>query len=101
MKRVVYILAALGAVALLVPLLLNSSRPSNASNSNPTGGGQVQAAKPKPIEWAKIRGTPGYWRLGLDTTGVWWLIDGQGKQEFLNAVTTVQPFQKGRDQYGP
>ncbi|UCF43024.1 MAG: hypothetical protein JSV99_10650 [Planctomycetota bacterium] len=47
------------------------------------------------------KGRPGFWRLKRDTNGVWWFLSPEGKQEFLNTVTHVQPFQKGQDANGP
>jgi hypothetical protein len=47
-----------------------------------------------------IKGKAGFWRLKRDANGVWWFLSPDGKQEFLNTVTTVQPFQKGRDENG-
>ena len=41
-------------------------------------------------------GTPGYWRLDRDASGVWWFLSPEGDREFLNAVTTVVPYQQGR-----
>jgi hypothetical protein len=48
-----------------------------------------------------VHGTANFWRLGQDGSGVWWLISPDGQPEFLNAVTTVQPYQRGRDKDGP
>ncbi|MCC7352011.1 MAG: hypothetical protein IT446_15740 [Phycisphaerales bacterium] len=48
-----------------------------------------------------VRGKAGFWRLGKDKQGVWWFISPQEKLEFLNTVTTVQPFQTARDPNGP
>ena len=47
-----------------------------------------------------MHGQEGFWRLGLATDGVWWFISPEGTPEFLNTVTTVQPFQTGRDPGG-
>jgi hypothetical protein len=48
-----------------------------------------------------LRGRDGYWRLGRDAAGVWWFVSPDGRAEFLNGVTTVQPRLLGRDQRGP
>ncbi|HEV7301873.1 MAG TPA: hypothetical protein VGN72_21230 [Tepidisphaeraceae bacterium] len=48
-----------------------------------------------------VSGTPNFWRLGQDASGVWWLLSPDNEPEFLNAVTTVQPYQRGRDPDGP
>lgn len=47
-----------------------------------------------------VRGTPGFWRLSQSETGVWWFLTPTDQPEFLNTVTTVQPFQAGRDSNG-
>jgi agarase len=48
-----------------------------------------------------LHGTKNYWRLGEDSAGAWWFVSPTGDLEFLNAVTTVQPYQQGRDPDGP
>ena len=48
-----------------------------------------------------VRGTKEFWRLGKDKQGVWWFISPRGKLEFLNTVTTVQPYQTAKDTDGP
>lgn len=48
-----------------------------------------------------VVGKEGFWRLMRDVNGVWWFLSPEGKLEFLNTVTTVQPYQKGRDKEGP
>ncbi|UCE99785.1 MAG: hypothetical protein JSV82_01595 [Planctomycetota bacterium] len=48
-----------------------------------------------------VVGKEGFWRLMRDTNGVWWFLSPEGKLEFLNTVTTVQPHQKGQDENGP
>ena len=48
-----------------------------------------------------IVGKEGFWRLKRDGNGVWWFLSLEGKEEFLNTVTTVQPYQKGQDENGP
>ena len=49
---------------------------------------------------AQYNGQAGYWRLGRTAAGVWWFVSPQNKPEFLNTVTTVQPFQNSRDPNG-
>lgn len=59
------------------------------------------APQTRPLpQWDKLRGTDGYWRLGKTTQGVWWFISPQGNPEFMNMVTTVQPYQLSRDPMG-
>ncbi|UCC23216.1 MAG: hypothetical protein JSW23_03950, partial [Planctomycetota bacterium] len=68
-----------------------------------------RAAKTVPADaapWCKfeggelIKGKAGFWQLKRDANGVWWFLSPDGKQEFLNTVTNVQPFQKGQDVNG-
>ncbi len=110
MNRVAYILAALGLVALLVRPLLSSATQSPPKNANTrivilpttsaTGNLNIKNAT-KSVQFTKIRGKEGFWRLAHDANGVWWMLDPMNAPEFINAVTTVQPFQKGRDAEGP
>ena len=51
-------------------------------------------------DYQVLRGVEGYWRIGQTDKGVWWFVSPEGKREFLNTVTTVQPFQAGRDENG-
>jgi hypothetical protein len=48
-----------------------------------------------------VRGTPGFWRVGRTDQNVWWFLSPRNEPEFLNTVTTVQPFQTGRLATGP
>src|SRR4051794_39794411 len=48
-----------------------------------------------------LRGRDGFWRVGKDRGGAWWFIRPDGKNDFLNSVTTVQPHLAGRDPKGP
>ena len=73
--------------------------------SDPKPATPTVAAPPKPttassLDWAVVKGQPGYWRLGQTTQGVWWFISPEDKVEFLNTVTTVHPFQLARDPRG-
>ncbi len=106
MNRVAYILAALGIVALSIRPLLSNARQSQGKATEtrivlPTvaqvgTGGQMQIT-----QFKRTRGKEGFYKLGQDLNGVWWLLDSKGQPEFMNAVTTVQPYQKGRDNGGP
>lgn len=49
----------------------------------------------------QYRGTEGFWRVGRTAEGVWWFVSPAGELEFLNTVTTVVPYQLGRDATGP
>ncbi|CAN5411616.1 hypothetical protein BH10PLA1_BH10PLA1_13800 [soil metagenome] len=107
MNRVAYILAALGIVALSIRPLLSSARqsPNRIAPDRvvvlPTSGQSGPSDTLHVTQFKKVRGQDGFWRLGQDLNGVWWMLDPTGQPEFINAVTTVQPFQKGRDAEGP
>ena len=57
------------------------------------------AAADRPL--VELRGTQGFWRLARDDAGVWWFVAPDGRREFLNGVTTVQPRLLGRNPLGP
>jgi hypothetical protein len=54
----------------------------------------------KSLQWATMKGAPGFWQLGKTDKGVWWFVSPEGNVEFLNTVTTVQPYQNARDPHG-
>jgi hypothetical protein len=60
----------------------------------------AKPAAPDPASLTMFRGKDGYWRLAKTNAGVWWFVSPKNKSEFLNTVTTVQPYQLGRDKYG-
>jgi hypothetical protein len=51
----------------------------------------------QPAGFKNINGATGFWRLAQSNSGVWWFLSPDDKPEFLNSVTTVQPFQIARD----
>src|SRR6202044_1878333 len=53
------------------------------------------------IHFKVLHGHLGFWRIGEDANGAWWFVSPGDKIEFLNTVTTVQPFQRSRDATGP
>lgn len=67
-------------------VLTPTTNPSTAELSTPT--------------FVVLRGKEGFWRIGQSADGVWWFVSPQGFAEFLNSVTTVQPFQLARDTNG-
>ncbi len=48
-----------------------------------------------------ISGRAGFWRVGRTVDDTWWFISPDDRVEFMNTVTTVQPFQLGRRAAGP
>jgi hypothetical protein len=54
-----------------------------------------------PTQFKVIKGAEGFWRLAQTADGVWWFFSPENRPEFLNTVTTVQPYQHARDKDGP
>src|SRR5688572_24696782 len=52
-------------------------------------------------KFVELRGREGFWQTGRDDAGVWWFVRPDGRREFLNSVTTVQPKLLGRAKRGP
>lgn len=75
-----------------------STPDSSAQSAPPVLVIQEQPAEP---QFKTLRGENGYWRIGQTDQGVWWFISPRGKPEFLNTVTTVQPYQLARGSDGP
>jgi hypothetical protein len=59
------------------------------------------ATQPQAIRFTNVHGTDGFWRVAQTADRVWWYVSPEGKPEFLNTVTTVEPFQISRDHDGP
>ena len=55
----------------------------------------------QPSSFKRVQGAEGFWRLAETHDGIWWFLSPQDQSEFLNTVTTVQPFQTARDRVGP
>ncbi len=45
----------------------------------------------------RVRGVIGYWHIEKDDRNVWWFVSPNGNKEFLNNVTSIQPYQESRD----
>lgn len=102
MARLVFVFACLllvgiwihpymsGAVETHPPMAVSPA--AEASMTTPAAGAE------SPLVVTK--GREGFWRLAKSADGVWWFVSPQGRREFLNTVTTVQPFQLGRDPRG-
>lgn len=96
MKRTAFV-----TLAILLLLAVSWFRPEPRSSAGPV---ELAATKPasRPVEsFTTLRGHNGFWRLGQSADGVWWFVSPAGEKLFLNAVTTVQPFQLGRGSDGP
>lgn len=110
------------AVALLVAIIGMIARPAHLSpdlsapraviarSTDPAADAPLPIAAilplaatpdPSPAGIEIERGQPGFWQLVQDTHGVWWFRSPDGRLEFLNTVTTVQPFQLARSPEGP
>ena len=84
----------------IAPRLLDAE---DVKTTPPTTQGQT-AAVPAPIPrqtFKTTKGAEGYWRIAQTAEGVWWFVSPQNQPEFLNTVTTVQPYQHARDKDGP
>ncbi|MEM6314292.1 MAG: hypothetical protein AAF743_09410, partial [Planctomycetota bacterium] len=72
------------------------------AQANPEPAAATPTSAPESVATpTHIVGTPGFWRIERDEAGVWWFLSPDGEREFLNTVTTVQPFQLGRRENGP
>jgi agarase len=69
--------------------------------SGSSGGAVAMARDASSISIVHTKGQPGFWTLGQDTNNIWWFVSPQGKPEFLNTVTTVQPIEPGRSPGDP
>ena len=74
-------------------------RPASTAAATTGSGASTDRIEPAP-QWKSFRGTEGYWRIGQTTDGVFWFVSPAGQREFLNTVTTVQPFQQTGDPAG-
>jgi len=72
--------------------------PDSAPTSQPTTAPATQRFEDG---FKVVVGQPGYWRLTQSKDGVWWFASPANELQFLNTVTTVQPYQLGRDKDGP
>lgn len=104
-------------IAVLSSLAVQSSQSqASASQSGPndstTAPVVVLPAEPGPTppqpapvpagsELVRVQGVEGFWRIGQTADGIWWFISPENRREFMNTVTTVQPFQLGRRESGP
>jgi hypothetical protein len=115
-RRLVIIVLFL-AVTGLVTRPYFSRATSDGGNSSPLGSlatltpkstDLTDLATPDASDTGKLpagvvlaRGHEGFWRLAKDKSGTWWFMSPDGKLEFLNTVTTVQPMQFSHVHNGP
>jgi len=92
------VLMVLGA--LLQPLITGARTLAPASSHLPSSDAAT-APLVQPPALAEFRGAEGFWRLGKTADGVWWFVSPDGRPDWLNTVTTVVPYQHGRDPDGP
>ena len=91
------------ALAVLGPLLNRAGDLLHARAISMSSSSMSATIGPSttPYGFKSLHGQEGFWRVGQDADGVWWFVSPIGRTEFLNMVTTVQPFQRGRDGKGP
>lgn len=85
----VWITPFIGAARTDLPSVFGDEEPTTRPTTQPAPTLQL------------VRGTPGFWRVGRDSAGVWWFISPDDQLEFLNTIQTVQPNQIGRHAPGP
>src|SRR5262245_11901770 len=73
-------------------------RPASANPHPDVVSAKTPTASPNTL--ATVRGNPGFWHLAQGSDGIWWFVSPKGEPQFLNTVTTVQPYQFGRDKNG-
>src|SRR4051812_31603280 len=76
----------------------------SASLNSPTTHPTTAPISPAPTTaptFSLVRGQPNFWRIARSGEKIWWFVSPQDRTEFLNTVTTVQPFQLSRDKQGP
>lgn len=101
MARFGFIILLLALLAVWIGPFLGAARSGLQESAL---GTPSSPATPETLDSSRlelIRGTPGFWRIGRDRDGVWWFVSPDDQLEFLNTVTTVQPYQLGRHPDGP
>lgn len=101
MARFGFIILLLALLAVWIGPFLGAAR---SGLQDAALGTTPSPTAPAPLDVSRlgmIRGTPGFWRIGRDPSGVWWFVSPDDRLEFLNTVTTVQPYQLGRHPDGP
>src|SRR4051812_47549117 len=99
MRRAVYaciLLSFLGAWVALRPMPQDADASLTRTPLLRSRGVVDSPTTAPTVEFAKLQGSDGFWRLAQTTDGVWWYLSPTGTPEFLNTVTTVQPYQHAR-----
>ncbi|MDB5299233.1 MAG: putative agarase [Phycisphaerales bacterium] len=94
----IYHLAATALLVVTPALAVAQAVPVGSPAAFPTTAPVSLSAESR---FALLRGQSGFWRIGKTHEGVWWFVDPDGRPDFLNMVTTVQPTLRGRDANGP
>lgn len=101
--RIIFIFSCLILVGVWIhPYMSGAFETHAVTATTAADGSAIPAAAPttRPTAFVNMKGRAGYWQIGKTTDGVWWFVSPAGQREFLNTVTTVQPFQVGRDENG-
>src|SRR3954451_9545232 len=79
-------------VLMLALSVVSAAMPAHAADAPPTAPATT---------YDTVHGREGFWRLARQAKGGnWWFVSPDGKQEFLNSVTTVRPAADARDRDG-
>src|SRR6266700_2699546 len=99
MKRLLVILGCLTLFATVArgPLFTRAQDASLSTTQPTTEPAVAEAPTTAPTTqplYKVVRGQEGFWRIVQDQSGAWWFLSPTDKADFLNTLTTVQPFQK-------
>src|SRR4051812_23998367 len=76
-----------------------TATPATSTFTSTLESGPTTNPTTQPVEsrFDRVVGQSGFWRLAKTRDGVWWFLSPADETEFLNTVTTAQPYQLGRD----
>ena len=106
MARLVFVAVCLLLVGIWIHPYMTGAFETHPSAASPqtakaiTDAAIVPEAKIPASPVVLTKGKPGFWQLVNTQDGVWWFQSPDGHREFMNTVTTVQPFQMGREPNG-
>jgi len=92
------VVVQLSAAPTTAPVALSIPGKVDLAASEPNRVTPAPATQPSIVTTS---GQDGFWQIVQTEDGVWWFRSPDGKLEWLNTVTTVQPFQAARDIEGP